>query len=162
MIRRLQKYLSCVFTRERFFAFMIVAGFEILSSQVVSKQWGLLYAPACLAFCLLELSVIMSFKPTSLFVDLAKLAGWQATMQVFGGITKCAKELFKIYHWQGIEFFSVPYFVYNWGIHALVIATIIRLLMVGKYDGHSKNNSHHRIFDLGAVMGNQQDTRVHQ
>lgn len=105
------------------------------------------YYPIASIFNILSLSAFLSFKPTQLIIDLAKLTACQLATQALG--------------WGLYMFhFHPTALVYNWCNWTTELLTLARFFIVGKHDGDIRVPADRRLFHLGAFLGRRQNPRV--
>ncbi len=106
-----------------------------------------LYYAAAGSFNFLTLALLTAIKNNRLQADLMRLTFLQLIIQFMGWV------LYSLY---------MPAHLYNWGIHAIVAATFVRIFWLGRNDGDPAMHSDRRIFHR-AFLWRIGDTRgVHK
>jgi hypothetical protein len=106
------------------------------------------YYPIASIFDVMSISIFLSFRPTQLVVDLAKLTACQLATQALGW------GLYMLH-------FHPTALVYNWSNWATEALILARFAIVGKHDGDIRVPADSRLFYLGAFLGRRQNPGDH-
>lgn len=133
---------------DRIFAALLISLVEYGSSAIIPfVPRNDFYFLVCGGFNFVTLLVLTGYEKTELVVDLCKLVYLQLCVQFVG--------------WVLYSFYCGPSF-YNFAIHVVVVATYIRILLIGERDEHFKNDPDRSIFSLHVDKWGSNRNEVHQ
>lgn len=128
---------------DRIFAVAVVTAGELLSAEILplvpENDW---YFAACVAFNAAVFLFLRQGDQSQVIVDAEILTVFQMVIQFVGWI------LYLLY---------LPATTYNWSIHAIVILTYARILLIDKNNGNHQDyrgwTGIHRFTGLGHISG---------